>query len=63
MQSIGKEIINFIESISQRELKKNTNLRREIKALLKKVVHTERPIKKHKNGVVDYIDQDMLNSK
>jgi hypothetical protein len=63
MQSVGKEIINFIESISLKEIRTNTNLRREIKALLKRITLTGKTITKQPNGVLDYIDRDMLNSK
>lgn len=37
MQSIYMEINNFIQSISQRELKRNPKLKRKIKILLKSI--------------------------
>ena len=62
MKSVAREIINFVESISQKELRKNPKLRRKIKALLKSLIGMNGALDKEKNGVLKYLDKEMLNS-
>ena len=62
MQSISKEINNFIELISQKELSENPNLKCSIKDLLKSVSDYNKLIN-HNCGVYQYLKKEMFISK
>ena len=62
MQSVCREINNFIQSISQRELERNPKLKQDIKNLLKSLAGLRTNAKDEK-GVLKYLNRNMLISK
>lgn len=60
MQKISEEIINFVESISQRELIDNSKIKQDIANLIESLIDLP---SNNTRGILKYLNKEMLISK
>jgi len=64
MKSICNEIFKFLGEISQKELRQNPRLRKEVKALLGRLEQMRSRQEKPKSSeMVKYLDKEMFDTK